>query len=63
LVQVANDHVAGQFAENLRARLAWQAKGGPAHSPPPPVVAKPMSTTSLVGHMLRRAIGRPFGRS
>jgi len=63
LVQVANDHVASQFAENLRARLVWQAKGGTAHSPPPPVAAKPMSTTSLVGHMLRRAIGRPFGRS
>lgn len=63
LVTAANDHVASQFAENLKARLAWQAKGGAAHSAPPPVVAKPISTTSLVGHMLRRAIAKPFSRS
>lgn len=63
LVETASDHVATQFADNLKARLVWQANRAAGQSAPPPVVAKPLSTTTLVGKMLRRAIAKPFNRS
>lgn len=62
VVTAAGDYSAAQFAQNLKARLVWRANGA-SGSAPPPIAAKPMSTTSLVGNMLRRAIVKPFGRS
>jgi hypothetical protein len=60
LLEVAGEHIADQFAENLQAHLAWHTDGETAE--PPSVTAKPMSTTSLMGRTVWRKISKTFQR-